>query len=97
MSMTYPPEFQDKATLAQNICMGETTIDEYVAAGLLPPPRHGKDGGKLLWIWSEVCEAIRAWPVAGKMNAQKSATVTNFNRADRVRNATESASRATSS
>jgi hypothetical protein len=95
MARAYPPEFQDKATLAENICMGETTIDDYVAAGLLPPPRHGKDGGKLLWIWAEVCEAIRSWPTAGKQNAAKSGNVTPLDRAARVRHATENASRGT--
>lgn len=63
MNLPYPPPFQDRQTLAAHLCMGETTIDEYVAAGLLPRPRKGK--GTPLWEWDDVKIYIRGWPVAG--------------------------------
>lgn len=63
MTLPYPPPFQDRQTLAQHLCMGETTIDEYVGAGLLPRPRKGK--GTPLWEWEEVKAYIRGWPIAG--------------------------------
>lgn len=62
--MTHCPPYQDRKTLAANICLGETTIDEYVAAGLLPPARKGK--GVPLWCWAEVEAALKGWPFAGR-------------------------------
>lgn len=49
--MTVPP-FQDLATLARNICAGQSTIERWVKQGKFPAPR--KQGGKRLWVWSEV-------------------------------------------
>jgi hypothetical protein len=50
--LAYPPPWQDTMTLAQHICVSPSTIENWVAAGILPPPR--KRGGKLMWRWSEV-------------------------------------------
>lgn len=50
--LPYPPPFQDIATLAEHICAGESTIENWVKLGLFPPPR--KVGGKRLWQWKEV-------------------------------------------
>jgi hypothetical protein len=50
--LPYPPPWQDTMTLAQHICVSPSTIENWVAAGILPPPR--KRGGKLMWRWSEV-------------------------------------------
>jgi predicted DNA-binding transcriptional regulator AlpA len=50
--LSYPPPWQDTMTLAQHICVSPSTIENWVAAGILPPPR--KRGGKLMWKWSEV-------------------------------------------
>lgn len=52
------PPWQDMATLCGNICAGATTVDEWVAKGILPPPR--KIGGKLMWKWAEVDEMLTA-------------------------------------
>lgn len=52
MSLPYPPPFQDLATLAEHICAGESTIENWVRQGLFPQPR--KIGGKRLWQWKEV-------------------------------------------
>ena len=53
---TFVPPWLDKATLAKCICASDTTIDIWVAQGILPPPR--KRGGKLMWKWSEVDERL---------------------------------------
>jgi predicted site-specific integrase-resolvase len=42
----------DMLTLCRHICVSTTTVDNWVAQGILPPPR--KRGGKLMWKWSEV-------------------------------------------
>lgn len=63
VSLAYPPPFQDRQTLTKHLCISETTIDDYVAAGLLPRPRKGK--GTPLWEWADVVTFIRGWPVAG--------------------------------
>lgn len=52
MTLTYPPPFQDLRTLAAHICVGESTIENWVKMGLFPQPR--KVGGKRLWQWKEV-------------------------------------------
>lgn len=52
MTIPYPPPWQDKATLCEHVCIGDTTVDDWVRRGLLPPPR--KRGGKLMWKWETV-------------------------------------------
>lgn len=91
--LPYPPPFQDKATLAQHLCLGETTIDEYVQSGLLPPPRRGRENGRLLWNWAEVAAIVASWPVAGAPTA--GAQSPTIDRAEGVRRAAQRASRGT--
>jgi hypothetical protein len=50
--LPYPPPYQDLSTLAQHICAGESTIENWVQLGLFPAPK--KIGGKRLWCWREV-------------------------------------------
>jgi predicted DNA-binding transcriptional regulator AlpA len=52
MTLPYPPPWQDLATLAEHICVGESTIERWVKEGRFPPAR--KVGGKNLWQWREV-------------------------------------------
>lgn len=52
------PPWQDKETLARNICASPGTVDNYVAEGILPAPRKFK--GKPMWKWSEVDEMLTA-------------------------------------
>lgn len=95
MSLPYPPPYQDAKTLAAHICLGETTIEEYVAAGLLPRPRKGK--GVPLYDWEEVKVYIRGWPVAGpgavKAHSPPQAPGGSGDITERVRLAAERASR----
>jgi len=79
MTDQFIPPWQDKATLAKNICAGETTVDNWVAQGILPPPR--KRGGKLMWKWSEVDERL----TLGDAGASPETA------AERIRNATRRA------
>jgi predicted DNA-binding transcriptional regulator AlpA len=81
MSLPYPPPFQDLRTLAEHLCTGESTIENWVKLGLFPPPR--KIGGKRLWQWKAV-ERFLAAPedaVAAIPDAQ----------AEAIRNATRAA------
>ena len=59
MTLSYPPPFQDLATLAAHCCMSEHTIENLVKAGSFPQPRRNKCG-KRLWVWKEV----EAWLAA---------------------------------
>ena len=52
MTLPYPPPFQDLTTLAEHICAGESTIENWVRLGIFPQPK--KMGGKRLWEWKEV-------------------------------------------
>jgi hypothetical protein len=53
MPLPYPPPFMDLATLAEHICMGESTIERHVREGLFPPPTTVQVGKKL-WSWKVV-------------------------------------------
>lgn len=53
MSLPYPPPYQDLATLALHVCMGESTIERHVREGSFPPPVTVQ-GGKKLWSWKTV-------------------------------------------
>jgi predicted DNA-binding transcriptional regulator AlpA len=46
------PPWQDMATLCKHISCSPSTVENWVAEGILPPPR--KRGGALMWKWSEV-------------------------------------------
>ena len=46
------PPWQDMTTLCKHISCSPTTVDNWVAQGILPPPR--KRGDELMWKWSEV-------------------------------------------
>lgn len=47
-----PPSFLSKATLAAELDMSESTIDDYVRRGLLPAPI--RIAGSLRWPWAQV-------------------------------------------
>jgi predicted DNA-binding transcriptional regulator AlpA len=81
MSLPYPPPFQDLRTLAEHLCTGESTIENWVKLGLFPRPR--KVGGKRLWQWKEVERFLAATEdaVAAVPDAQ----------AEAIRNATRAA------
>lgn len=57
-SLPYPPPFQDLHTLAEHLCTGESTIENWVRMGHFPQPR--KIGGKRLWVWKEVERFVAA-------------------------------------
>ena len=56
--LPYPPPFQDLATLAEHICAGESTIENWVKMGMFPKPRM--QGGKRLWRWKDVEQHLAA-------------------------------------
>ena len=74
----YPPPFQDLQTLAEHICAGESTIENWVRQGLFPAPK--KIGGKRLWEWKTV-QRHPANPVGAAPDQQ----------AEAIRNATKTA------
>lgn len=75
----YPPPWMDMATLCAHICVGATTVDTWVAKGILPAPR--KRGGKLMWKWAEVDEKLTLGEVAGTPETE----------AERIKNGTRRA------
>lgn len=52
------PRYADLATLARDICVGESTIEALVRQGKFPQPY--RLAGKRLWKWSEVERTIAA-------------------------------------
>lgn len=47
-----PPSYPDKASLAAELCVSETTIDDWTRKGMLPKPR--RLAGSVRWCWAEV-------------------------------------------
>lgn len=52
-----PPSYVAKATLAAELDMSESTVENYVQRGLLPKPI--KRGGSVRWCWAEVDAFLR--------------------------------------
>jgi predicted DNA-binding transcriptional regulator AlpA len=81
MSLPYPPPFQDLRILAEHLCTGESTIENWVKLGLFPRPR--KIGGKRLWQWKEVERFLAA--------AEDAVAAVPDAQAEAIRNATRAA------
>lgn len=60
MTLPYPPPFMDLATLAEHICCGESTIENWVKEGKFPEPK--RQGGKRLWRWKDVEKHLARGP-----------------------------------
>lgn len=54
-----PPAFVDRKALARELCCGESTINEYVSRGILPPPVISLHGFTR-WDWAEVEMILRS-------------------------------------
>lgn len=78
-TLPYPPPWQDAPTLARHLSVSPSTVENWVATGVLPAPR--KRGGKFLWKWSEVDERLTVGEVGATPDSQ----------ADRIRNGTRAA------
>lgn len=52
-----PPAFPSKATLAAELDISETTVDDWVKRGLLPKPI--RRGGAVRWCWAEVAASLK--------------------------------------
>lgn len=55
-TLPYPPPWMDAATLAAHLSCSVSTVENWAAQGIIPPPR--KRGGKNMWKWSEVDERL---------------------------------------
>jgi hypothetical protein len=51
------PAWVDKATLMREICLSDTSVDDWVRHGELPAPV--KRRGKLMWEWAEVHDWLK--------------------------------------
>lgn len=59
MTLPYPPPYQDLATLAAHLCLGERTVERWVQQGKLPQPCTAQ-GDKRLWRWKDVEKHLAA-------------------------------------
>jgi predicted DNA-binding transcriptional regulator AlpA len=57
MSDDRPPAYPSKSSLARELDCAESTIDELVRKGILPPPLR-LSGGCVRWDWREVTTAL---------------------------------------
>ena len=57
MSDDRPPAYPSKSSLARELDCAESTIDELVRRGVLPPPLR-LSGGCVRWCWQEVTTAL---------------------------------------
>ncbi len=53
-----PPSFVSKATLAAELDVSETTVDNLVQRGILPKPI--RLGGSVRWPWAQVVASLGA-------------------------------------
>lgn len=51
-----PPAYPSKATLAAELDISESTVDEWVRRGFLPKPI--RCGGAVRWCWAEVAASL---------------------------------------
>jgi predicted DNA-binding transcriptional regulator AlpA len=58
-----PPSFVSKATLAAELDLGESTIDDLVKRGVLPRPI--RIGGSVRWSWASVQSALTSMGTGG--------------------------------
>jgi predicted DNA-binding transcriptional regulator AlpA len=63
-----PPSYVSKATLAAELDVSETTVDDYVRRGLLPKPIHL--GGSVRWNWALVQASLDPLAGAGGLSGQ---------------------------
>jgi predicted DNA-binding transcriptional regulator AlpA len=56
-----PPSYVSKATLAAELDISESAVDDYVRRGLLPKPIQL--GGSVRWSWASVLASLQ--PLAG--------------------------------
>jgi predicted DNA-binding transcriptional regulator AlpA len=57
MSLDRPPAFPSKSSLAQELDCAESTVDELVRRGILPPPIK-LTSGCVRWVWDDVVLAL---------------------------------------
>jgi len=62
-----PPSFLSCASLARELDISESTVYEWVAKGIIPPPR--KMGFSSRWCWQDVQNWLSAAPSAGNLPA----------------------------
>ncbi len=58
------PAYPSKARLAAELDMAESTVDDMVKRGVLPPAERRRDG-VWVWNWAEVERRLRALPAVG--------------------------------
>jgi predicted site-specific integrase-resolvase len=74
------PSYVDMSRLCQELCLCESTVEAWMKAGKIPPPKI--NDGKRLWKWIEVEQAIDGW----NDRVQQSGSL-----AERIRDATRAA------
>jgi predicted DNA-binding transcriptional regulator AlpA len=57
MSDDRPPAYPSKSSLARELDCSESTVDELVRKGILPPPLR-LSGGCVRWCWQDVTTAL---------------------------------------
>lgn len=62
---TRPPAYPSRAALAAELAMSETTVDEMVKRGVLPPPIR-LSTGCVRWCWADVETALASLKDAQK-------------------------------
>lgn len=58
-----PPAYPSKATLAAELDISESTVDEWVRRGFLPKPI--RRGGSVRWCWAQVEASLTPHPEEG--------------------------------
>lgn len=70
-----PPSYVSRATLAAELDISTTTVDDYVQRGLLPKPI--RLGGTVRWNWADVQASLK--PLSGGKSNEMDPFMTGLN------------------
>jgi predicted DNA-binding transcriptional regulator AlpA len=71
--LDFPKLGMTRAEVALSVGISPTTLDAYIAEGVLPPPR--RVGKRNFWLVREIEAAMLDWPIDGKQEASPSGWV----------------------
>jgi hypothetical protein len=65
VAVTYAPEGLSRSEAARYVCLGETSFDDAVKAGIMPKARRYPHVRRLVWLKRELDRALEDLPVDG--------------------------------
>lgn len=83
MSLTAPPAYLSRSTLASQLDMSESTVDEMVRRGVLPRPLR-LSNGCVRWSWAAVEAALASLAPSGEHKPSEDPFIAGARRAAQI-------------